>query len=261
MDEERLKEDVDSNLIDLISKYDKDEEQLRKEERLQQAIKDNNGNKDAAIEQLTREDTAIYEKSVNLIEQMTRVIAEGSDCKPSEKKTAISFLGGYIKKGFNKYITENKESFPSDITIQVDGWEGRTQFDPSRIENKYHEQELVYQYTQMMENERRERLNLASKDKSTAFLIGGIVLAVLAIFGLVAVLPIGIILGVLAVICFVRIPISKKNMQQNIYNINMEYNRKIEEGQARIRRVVYQWNEARNKVISFNDEPIREIIA
>ena len=261
VDEERLKEDVDSNLIDLISKYDKDEEQLRKEERLQQAIKDNNGNKDAAIEQLTREDTAIYEKSVNLIEQMTRVIAEGSDCKPSEKKTAISFLGGYIKKGFHKYITENKESFPSDITIQVDGWEGRTQFDPSRIENKYHEQELVYQYTQMMENERRERLNLASKDKSTAFLIGGIVLAVLAIFGLVAVLPIGIILGVLAVICFVRIPISKKNMQQNIYNINMEYDRKIEEGQARIRRVVYQWNEARNKVISFNDEPIREIIA
>lgn len=261
IDEERLKEDVDRNLIELISRYDKDEEKLRKEERLQQAIKDNNGSKEAAIKQLTEEDTALYEKSVNLIEQMTRVIADGQDCKPSERKTAISFLGGFIRKGFNKYITENKESFPNEITINVDGWQGMTQFDSSRTDNKYHEQELISHYQRTMEDERSQRLAIASKDNSIGFIIGGIVALVFAIVGLIAFLPIGIAFAIISIVCFVKIPTSKKKREQEIANINMEYNRKIEEGQAKIRRIVLQWDEVREKVISFNDGPVRDIIA
>ena len=261
VDEERLREDVDKKLIELISKYDEDEEQLRKEERLQQAIKDNGGSKEAAMQQLVKEDTEFYEKSVNLIEQMTQAIAGGADRKPSEKKTAISFLGGYIKKGFDKYITENKESFPSEITIRVDGWEGVTQYDANKVDNKYHQEELVYQYTWMLENERNEKLAVASKDKSRTLLISGIVTAVLSLIGLFIVPFLGIILGIVAVVCFVNIPISRKKREQNVAAINAEYNSKIEEGQAKIRRIVYQWDEARRKVVTFNSEPIRDIIA
>ena len=37
---------------------------------------------------------------------MTRVIRSEGDVSPSEKKTAVSFLRGYISQGFNTYITE-----------------------------------------------------------------------------------------------------------------------------------------------------------
>lgn len=261
VDEERLREDVDRTLIDLISRYDKDEENLRQEEKRQQAIKDFNGDVEAANKMLVDEENADYNKRVDLIKQMTNTIASGRECRPSEKKTAISFLRKYIKKGFNKYITENREAFPYEITVSVDGWSGVTQYDPNRADNKYHEQEMLYAYTQMMENERAQRLAVASKDNSNIFLIGGIIAAITAIIGLFAFIPLGIILAIVAAVCFVKIPISKKKRDQNVANINMEYNNKIREGQAKISRTVSQWNDAREKVVLFDNNPTRNIIA
>ena len=262
VDEEKLKEDVDQHLIELISKYDQDEEQLRKEERLQQSIKDNGGNKEAAIQQLAQEDNAVYQRTLNLIEQMTDVLANGEDCKPSEKKTAISFLGGYIRKGFNKYITEEKDAFPSEITLQIDGWQGVTHHDASRQDNAYHQQELVAAYTNQMEMERNQRLAAAKAgDKSSVLMGAGIVVAVIALACFFVTPILTVLLGIGAVFCLISSNKSKKNAAQSIINVNNEYDRKIEEGRARIRRIVYQWDGVRRKVITFNEEPLRDIIA
>ena len=261
VDEEKLKEDVDQHLIELISKYDQDEEQLRKEERLQQAIKDNGGNKEAAIQQLAQEDNAVYERSLNLVEQMTDVLTNSEDCKPSEKKTAISFLGGYVRKGFNKYITEEKDAFPSEITLQVDGWQGVTQYDANRQDNAYHQQELVAAYTQMMENERQQRLAEVSKDKTNLYMGAGFVLAVVAVACLFVTPILTVLFAIASAFSFFNISRSKKKIAQDIINVNNAYDRKSEEGRARIRRIVYQWDGVRRKVITFNEEPLRDIIA
>lgn len=57
---------------------------------------------------------------------MSRVIKTEGNVSPSEKKTAVSFLSSYIKKGFNNFITEKKADFPESITMNIDGWEGTT---------------------------------------------------------------------------------------------------------------------------------------
>lgn len=259
VDDERLREDIDHNLIELVSRYDKDEEQLRNEERLQQEIKDNGGSKEAAIKKIAAQDTALYEKSVDLIEQMTRVIAGDSDCRPSEKKTAMSFLGGYVRKGFDTYIRENKENFPSEITMNIDGWSGRVGCDESRIEDKYHKEELVNEYTQTMERKREQELAEVSKDESQKFKIGAGICGVLGVAGMFIAMPVGIVLLVVAIICLIRVPQAQNKTQQRIQNANQAYSQKIVEGQNKIRRIVYQWDKARTKVIAFDSEPVPEL--
>ena len=259
VDDERLKEDVDYNLIELISRYDKDEEQLRKEERLQQEIKENGGSKEAAIKKIAAEDTALYEKSVNLIEQMTRVIAGGSDCRPSEKKTAMSFLGGYVRKGFDTYIRENKESFPSEITMDIDGWSGKVLCDESKIGDKYHTDDLINEYTQRMEQGRSQAITYASRDESKKFKLGAVACGILGLCSLFIVPPVGIAFIIATIVCLIKVPKAQELTKQKINDANEAYNRKIVEGQNKIRRIIYQWDKVRTKAIAFDAGPGPEL--
>ncbi len=47
------------------------------------------------------------EKTLNLVEQMPNVVVSPADTTPSMKKTAVSFLSGFINHGFDAYIKEN----------------------------------------------------------------------------------------------------------------------------------------------------------
>ena len=111
VDQERLKAMIDKNLISLVSRYDEAEEPLRKEEKYLIEVKKHEGDTDAAKEAIIAAERLRQVKALNLVEQMTRVIRSEGDVSPSEKKTAVSFLRGYINKGFNTYITEKRLIF------------------------------------------------------------------------------------------------------------------------------------------------------
>ena len=254
IDQNSLKAKIDKSLIQLISRYNEDEEPLRKEEKYWNAVKNFDGDKEAAQQSIIKAEQKRKQRTLNLVEQMSNVILTEEDTSPSERKTAVSFLSGYIRKGFQSYITEKKEAFPNQITMNVDGWTGASE-DGSNAE------ELCRAFESEMANRRAAEIEKASRSNEKAMQIGAIVLAVLGVLGLFTVTALGVLLlagaAILAYFSFK----TKKTTAEKIEAIEQDYANRIVKGKAKINQTTSQWKEAKNVVYQFESNPIREIIA
>lgn len=254
IDQNSLKAKIDKSLIQLISRYNEDEEPLRKEEKFWNAVKNFEGDKEAAKQSIIKAEQKRQQQTLNLVEQMSNVILTEEDTSPSERKTAVSFLSGYIRKGFQSYITEKKEAFPKQITMNVDGWTGASE-DGSNAD------ELCRAFEAEMTNRRAAEIEKASRNNEKAMQIGAIVLAVLGVLGLFTVTGLGILLlagaAILAYFSFK----TKKTTAEKIEAIEQDYANRIVKGKAKINQTTSQWKEAKNVVYQFESNPIREIIA
>lgn len=254
IDQNSLKAKIDKSLIQLISRYNEDEEPLRKEEKYWNAVKNFEGDKEAAKLSIVKAEQKRQQQTLNLVEQMSNVILTEEDTSPSERKTAVSFLSGYIRKGFQSYITEKKEAFPSQITMNVDGWTGASE-DGSNAE------ELCRAFENEMTNRRAAEIEKTSRNNEKAMQIGAIVLAVLGVLGLFTVTALGVLLlagaAILAYFSFK----TKKTTAEKIEAIEQDYANRIVKGKAKINQTTSQWKEAKNVVYQFESNPIREIIA
>lgn len=254
IDQNSLKAKIDKSLIQLISRYNEDEEPLRKEEKFWNAVKNFEGDKEAAKQSIIKAEQKRQQQTLNLVEQMSNVILTEEDTSPSERKTAVSFLSGYIRKGFQSYITEKKEAFPKQITMNVDGWTGASE-DGSNAD------ELCRAFEAEMINRRAAEIGKASRNNEKAMQIGAIVLAVLGVLGLFTVTGLGILLlagaAILAYFSFK----TKKTTAEKIEAIEQDYANRIVNGKAKINQTTSQWKEAQNVVYQFESNPIREIIA
>lgn len=254
IDQNSLKAKIDKSLIQLISRYNEDEEPLRKEEAYLQAIKYFEGDKEAARQSIIKIEQERQQQTLNLVEQMSNVILTDKDTSPSERKTAVSFLSGYIRKGFHTYITEKKEAFPNQITINVDGWSGATE-DGSNADA------LCSAFEADMTRRRAAELEKASRSNEKTLMIAAIVMAVFGLIGLVTVTGLGILLligsGVLAVLSVK----TKKTTAEKIEAIEQSYASRIISGKEKINQTAQQWQNAKNVVYQFESKPVREIIA
>lgn len=254
IDQNSLKAKIDKSLIQLISRYNEDEEPLRKEEEYLKAVKFFEGDKEAAKQSIIKIEQERQQQTLNLVEQMSNVILTDKDISPSERKTAVSFLSGYIRKGFQTYITEKKDAFPKQITLNVDGWTGTTE-DGSNAD------ELCRAFESEMTQRRAMEIEKASRNNEKAMQIGAIVLAVLGVLGLFTVTGLGILLlagaAILAYFSFK----TKKTTAEKIEAIEQDYANRIVKGKAKINQTTSQWKEAKNVVYQFESNPIREIIA
>ena len=254
IDEDSLKAKIDKSLIQLISRYNEDEEPLRKEEEYLKAIKYFEGDKEAAKQSMIKIEQERQQKTLNLVEQMSNVITTDRDVAPSERKTAVSFLSGYIRKGFKTYISEKKEAFPSQITINVDGWTGVTT-DGSNTEQLYSE------FERNMGKRCNDEIEKASKDGLKVKQILAIVLAVLGVICLFAAPPLGIVILVAAGITEYMAVKTKKNTANKIEAIKQDYISRIASGKNKIYNVAVQWQQANEVVRNFESNPVKEIIA
>lgn len=186
IDTNKLKTNIDKNLIQLISRYDGREEPLRREESVLLAIRALDGNKEAAKAAILRREQARQQKALNLVEQMTKVIITEDDVAPSKRKTAVRCLSGYIRKGFNSFIEEKKSSFPADISLAIDGWIGTT----SDGNNK---DKLSVDFEQKMNENLEAELNAINRKTPKMCMIGAIIAGVLGLGGLFFSPPIGIV--------------------------------------------------------------------
>lgn len=254
IDQNRLKTKIDESLIQLISKYNEDEEPLRKEEAYHATVKRFDGDKEKAERYIIKKEQARQQQTLNLVEQMSNVILTEKDTSPSERKTAVSFLSGYIRKGFHTYISEKKEAFPNQITLNVDGWTGTT-------EDGNNAEELCRAFETELTQRRTQALEKASRSNEKAMMIGAIVLAVLGVLGLFAFAGLGILLlagaGFL-VFCSFN---AKKKTAEKLEAIEQDYTVRIANGKAKINQATTQWKEAQNVVYQFESKPVREIIA
>lgn len=254
IDQNSLKAKIDKSLIQLISRYNEDEEPLRKEEEYLKAIKFFEGDKEAAKQAMIKSEQERQQKTLNLVEQMSNVILTKEDVIPSERKTAVSFLSGYIRKGFQSYITEKKDSFPRQITLQVDGWSG------SYGEGANADQ-LCADFEKSMAERCEAQVSSANHNGLTLRLIGCGILAISGVICLFPVLPLGIILLIGAAFLGLNALSTKKNTADKIAAIRQDHAARTASGKDKIRRIVQQWEDARQVVYAFESQPIKEIIA
>lgn len=260
VDQERLKVMIDRNLINLVSKYDEEEEPLRREEEYYKAVKKHRGDEDAAATEINTAQHMRQIKVLNLVEQMTKVITSEDNTSPSARKTAVSFLRGYIKKGFDSYITEKKPEFPDSITISINGWTGSTS-DGSNYN------QLCDSYEQYLTRCYNQEVMKATKNTPQYWMIGSISLGIFAVIMLlvglfvIVALPMGAISAIGSVTCLLMKFKSKKDIEANIKAINQKYMDMSINGKNKITGCINQWNATKSIVEKFNGETNRDIIA
>ncbi len=254
VDQERLKAMIDKNLISLVSRYDEAEEPLRKEEKYLIEVKKHEGDTDAAKEAIIAAERLRQVKALNLVEQMTRVIRSEGDVSPSEKKTAVSFLRGYINKGFNTYITEKKADFPESITMNINGWIGST----TDGSNSNH---LLTDYDEYLSKRCNQEIVEATTIIPRYWMIGSILLGIFTLIMLIVALPIGVISLLGTGACIYMAIKSKKDIDANIKAINNKYTDMSIQGKDKIEICINQWNRTKSIVNQFINEPITDIIA
>ncbi len=254
VDQERLKATIDKNLITLVSRYDEEEEPLRKEEEYLKAVKKFEGDRDAAKKAIEAAEHSRQIKVLNLVEQMTHVITTDGKVSPSERKTAVSFLSSYIKKGFENYVTEKKADFPQSITLNVNGWIGSTS-DGSNLN------QLCADYENYLSDQHTMEMTQATTNTPRSWLFGTILVGGFTLGSLAFSMLLAVILGVFTGYCAINIYKSKNDINTKINEINQKYNDMRVQGKNKICSCIRQWNDAKNIANEFNNKPIRNIIA
>ena len=254
VDQEYLKAMVDKRLIELITRYDEKEAPLRKEEELQMAVKKFNGDVTKAREYVARRTERRKENRLNLIEQMTNVIKTDNNEMPSKRKTAVSFLRGYINKGFEAYASQDKEKFPTSITMNVNGWIGTTT-DGSNCN------ELYQSYGAYLNSGYNYEMQHATSKNANIAMIAGISCAVLALIFLIVFIPVGLLFGIGSVASFVMMVKVKSDMKNNVSAICDKYNNLTQQGNKQIQDCLEQWNQARSIANDFAAKPIQNLVA
>lgn len=254
VDQQKLKKDIDQTLVTLISRYDAKEEPLRKEEQYLTAVRRFDGDTSAAKAYILESERRQTEETIDLIGQMTNVIVQKEGSRPSEKKTAVSFLSSYIRGGFERYITEKKESFPQAVTLEIDGWKGASRDGTDGAA-------LKADFQRYMAQRHQASLQSLPSNQPKTLKIAALVLAVLGAVGLMAAPPLGVILLVGALFCFLNSSKAAKRMTENTLQMSAEYSTKLAEGQQRIDAALSEWERARRVVQEFEREQIRDVVA
>ncbi len=91
--------------------------------------------------------------------------------------------------------------------------------------------------------------------------IAALVLAVLGAVGLMAAPPLGVILLVGALFCFLNSSKAAKRMAESTLQMSAEYSTKLAEGQQRIDAALSEWERARRVVQEFEREQLRDVVA
>lgn len=254
VDQQKLKKDIDQTLVTLISRYDAKEEPLRKEEQYLTAVRRFDGDTAAAKAYILESERRQTEETIDLIGQMTNVIVQKEGSRPSEKKTAVSFLSSYIRGGFERYITEKKESFPQAVTLEIDGWKGASRDGTDGAA-------LKADFQRYMAQRHQASLQSLPSNQPKTLKIAALVLAVLGAVGLMAAPPLGVILLVGALFCFLNSSKAAKRMAESTLQMSAEYSTKLAEGQQRIDAALSEWERARRVVQEFEREQLRDVVA
>ena len=246
VDEEKLKRDIDQTLVSLISRCDEKEEPLRKEERYLQAIRYFDGDTEAAKRSVLEADRRRTEETIDLVSQMTNTIIRRHDAHPSEKRTSISFLSGYIRSGFQEYIAEKKSQFPQQITLHVDSWSG--------MSADGNNGEVLHRgYEAHMRQECQQVIASASANmpKETKPLSTPMKVLLCVLF------PIGIIY----LVHKNKTNNTRQQVQQYVAAIEADYARKIYEGHRKIDEILAEWKQAKTIVKGFEKGAIPDVVA
>ena len=251
---ENLKCDIDQTLVSLVSSCDAVEEPLRREEKYLMAVRFFDGNIEAAKRAVLEADQKRTEKTVDLVSQMTNILTERKNARPSEKKTSLNFLSPYIRSGFRKYLEEKKPKFPRKITLKVDSWSGV-------FANDNDAETLHREYEAHMHQECQKNTAKYEAIAPKPFWITGGILGAMGLMALFANHTVGMILLMLAAVIFMIPPIGNEVYKNLRNNIIRKYDAMIAEGDKRIDEILAEWKKAKRIVNKFETAEIPDIVA
>ena len=253
IDQESLKRDIDRNLIQLISKYDEDEMALRNDEKYFLAVKKFAGDEEAARKYFMDSMSENRNKVRNFIEQMYEVVRKEEGVTASQKKTAVRFISRDINSGFSRYVKENKSTFPTKISLQMNGFTAET----TDSSNK---EAVLRDYTSFLENEKQKKVQKAAETKQPQVYM--IMAAIAAVLGLVMLFVVPFI-GIVAIVgafylCFLSIK-SKKSIKTNVEGIEADYQRQLGEGRQTLNNAMDQWVMAKKRAEEYDVENLKAV--
>lgn len=207
IDSAKLIKDIDDQLVKLVERYeDGREAELRDEDTYLSFVKEFNGDEIKAKAKMDLIRAGRHDEPVNFAERLSESIWD-ERAALSARRTAFFFLREYIQKAYARFITERKEAYPKQVTLNIAEkgsnrkgftWSGQT-------ENGENREELVASLKEKYAAEKKaardavsDEAALAMQKKGKGMLIGGIVGAVLGVVLLIA-LPGGAkVLGIAA---------------------------------------------------------------
>lgn len=254
VDQQKLKKDIDQTLVTLISRCDEKEEPLRKEEQYLLAVRRFDGDTEAAKAAVLEANRKRTEDTINLIDQMTNVIVHSEDYRPSERKTAVSFLSSYIRSGFESYMTEKKEAFPETITLEVEGWTGTAHGEEDAEAKKM-------DFRAHMEKERLEKLASVQEKNPKQFRTAAIAMGVLGLVFLMIVPFLGILILAGAGYCLWKSKKLAKDTTNHIVEVDADFDKRISQGERQIDAALAEWDAAKKAVKDFESEKLRDVVA
>ncbi|MBR5968983.1 MAG: hypothetical protein IK016_01410 [Lachnospiraceae bacterium] len=259
VDMDALKTTIDEHLVSIISHYAPEEIRLHDEEQCYLRVKETNGMMDYATAraELMKKKMEQQNKKISLVEQMTGAVIRAEEKAPSKKKTAISFLHNYINKGYNTYITENRESFPKAITISVNDWTGQTT-------DGEDEASLQTQHSNFLAQRKNAEMTEIQKKRTTqtAFLIGA---GVCAVLGIILAIAANVVVGVIcffgAIGCVGAFLSQKKKLDARVQETEARYQQMYAYGYNTIQNCVAEWKQVRGTVTAFHAAQSERITA
>lgn len=236
-----LEEQVDRRLMDLVNSDDPKERQLRAQEEYLLAVKACEGDLGRARRIVNERDTEKKRKTMNIVEQMVRVVKDGSgNTEAYRKKTAVHFLSPYINKGFSKFKGYDSVSFPDQVTLEINGWTGvsRTGEEGETLQSSY---------TAFLEQRKAEELAEAmSGPDPKKFKLAGLILLVVGIVLLFPLMPVGVIaIAAGGCLLFHGYGIEGRRAKAK-EDIEKKYSKLADEGVHEIDLAMTQWQKARS---------------
>lgn len=125
---------VDAMLDTLVSKFDEEELPLRREERLQTLIVEEEGDRDAAKSRFSAEKT--LEERVSFTQLLTNfaMYPEVSQASAATQKYAIALSKDWIRQAHDDLTLDNRMNVPQKIQIEIDDWQGITELGDNEAE-------------------------------------------------------------------------------------------------------------------------------
>lgn len=259
VDKDVLREKVDKRLIRLVNSDDKAERELREKEEYCLAVKALNGDTDKAKQMIETRRQSERNKTLNLVDQMTRTISSNSNATFSEKKTACTFLSGFINNGYSLFMDETKQEFPASIKINYEDWESEEI--PKQIDEGK-KQQLINSYNNYLTPQfQQEQAFAMNQNNPKPMFIAALVVALLGVVFCFANVALGVVIFIVAGILGIVGLYKKNNLQPSLNAITNKYNDRAQQGANVINKVVNEWQRVNYRVDEFETNKVEKIVA
>lgn len=218
---ESLKKQLDDLLSDLTTKFDDEELPLRRAERLEQLVIEQQGDEDAAKRIMDATDSVFDEKRP-FTELLTDAAMdpEHAGVNPVTQKLAVSLSKDWIVSGYRDAVAQNRARIPDTILLEMKGFKARTR-------DGYNEESILQEYDEYMETLKAAALEEV-KPPSIGWLVAAGVFALFGIWGwfwfIIAAIPVLVYM------------VNRSEVPKKKAEIEAQFAKDTEEGKKLIRR-------------------------